>query len=356
MKKDFGSDERSAVAAKSAAAELAFAPVMFQASRALRDLGILEALLDHEEEGRSLDELVLERGLSRYGLSVLLDAGLSIGLVRMEAERFFLTKTGYFWIRDPMTRVNADFINDVCYQGMFHLHEAIESGKPAGLRMFGDWPTIYSGVFELPDDVRQSWFAFEHYHSDRVFPAALPIVFANEPASILDIGGNTGKWALACTEHDPDVRVTIVDLPRQIEAALDNAKAAGVGDRIDGVVVDLLDASQELPKNRDAIWMSQFLDCFSEPEIVSILTRVRESMNADSRVYILETYWDRQKFTASSYSLNGTSLYFTCLANGNSRMYHSEDMRDLIREAELEVEQEYDNLGVSHTLTICRKA
>jgi len=181
-------------------------------------------------------------------------------------------------------------------------------------------------------------------------------VFANEPASILDIGGNTGKWALACTEHDPDVRVTIVDLPRQIEAALDNAKAAGVGDRIDGVVVDLLDASQELPKNRDAIWMSQFLDCFSEPEIVSILTRVRESMNADSRVYILETYWDRQKFTASSYSLNATSLYFTCLANGNSRMYHSEDMRDLIREAELEVEQEYDNLGVSHTLTICRKA
>jgi hypothetical protein len=78
-------------------------------------------------------------------------------------------------------------------------------------------------------------------------------------------------------------------------------------------------------------------------------------MSAESRVYILEAYWDRQKFSASSYSLNATSLYFTCLANGNSRMYHSEDMYQLIREAALEVEAEHDNLGVSHTLTICRK-
>ena len=355
MKKDFGSDEKSALEAKSAAAELAFAPMMFQASRALRDLGILEALVEHDEDGRSFDELVSASKVSRYGVSVLLDAGLSIGLVRMESERFFLTKTGSFWIRDPMTRVNTDFINDVCYRGMFHLREAIESGKPAGLQVFGDWPTIYERVLDLPERVQESWFAFDHYYSDLVFPLALPIVFANKPASIMDIGGNTGKWALACTRHDPDVKVTIVDLPKQIKIAMQNAQDAGVGDRVDGVMVDLLDASQELPKDRDVIWMSQFLDCFSKPEIVSILSRAREAMNADSRVYILEAYWDRQKFSASSYSLNATSLYFTCLANGNSRMYHSEDMHQLIREAGLEVEHEHDNLGVSHTLTICRK-
>jgi len=355
MKRDFGSDEKSALEAKSAAAELAFAPMMFQASRALRDLGILEALVEHGRDGRSLDELVSELRLPRYGVSVLLDAGLSIGLVRMESERFFLTKTGYFWIRDPMTRINTDFINDVCYQGMFHLREAIESGNPAGLQVFGNWPTIYEGLFELPDNVQDSWFAFEHYYSDLVFPAVLPIVFANKPASLLDIGGNTGKWALACTAYDPDIRVTIVDLPTQIEVAMRNAEEAGVGDRVDGLAVNLSDASQPLPKDQDVIWMSQFLDCFSKPDIASILTRVRHAMNTDSRVYILEAYWDRQKFSASSYSLNAMSLYFTCLANGSSRMYHSEDMHQLIREAALDVEAEYDNLGVSHTLTICRK-
>jgi len=355
MKKDFGSDERSALEAKSTAAELAFAPMMFQAARALRDLGILEALVEHDQDGLCLDELASECGLSRYGVSVLLDAGLSIGLVRMESERFFLTKTGYFWIRDSMTLANTNFVNDVCYEGMFHLREAIESGNPAGLQVFGDWPTIYAGLFELPDNVQESWFAFDHYYSDLVFPGVLPIVFAHKPASILDIGGNTGKWALACTAHDPEVKVTVVDLPKQIKVAMQHAEEAGAGDRVDGVTVNLSDASQELPKARDVIWMSQFLDCFSESEIVSILTRVREAMNADSRAYILEAYWDRQKFSASSYSINATSLYFTCLANGNSRMYHSEDMHHLIREAGLEVEQEHDNLGVSHTLTICRK-
>ncbi|MCH5690731.1 hypothetical protein LWM68_44790 [Niabella sp. W65] len=36
---------------------------------------------------------------------------------------------------------------------------------------------------------------------------------------MLEIGGNTGKWALASTKFDPDVRITIVDLPGQAAMA-----------------------------------------------------------------------------------------------------------------------------------------
>jgi len=78
-------------------------------------------------------------------------------------------------------------------------------------------------------------------------------------------------------------------------------------------------------------------------------------MDEHSSLYILELFWDRQKYEASSYSLNATSLYFTCLANGNSRMYHSTDMYRMIEAAGLSVEESTDHIGISHTLVRCRK-
>jgi hypothetical protein len=125
--------------------------------------------------------------------------------------------------------------------------------------------------------------------------------------------------------------------------------------RVDCFAVDLLDECQALPAGYDAIWMSQFLDCFSEEQIHSILTRAVRAMDDHSSLYILELFWDRQTYEASSYSLNATSLYFTCLANGNSRMYHSTDMYRMIESAGLRVEESTDHIGISHTLVKCRK-
>jgi cyclopropane fatty-acyl-phospholipid synthase-like methyltransferase len=154
----------------------------------------------------------------------------------------------------------------------------------------------------------------------------------------------------------PDLEVTIVDLPDTLNAAQKNITDKGLESRIRFFAADMLDPDKELPAGFDAIWMSQFLDCFSEAQIISILTRAARSMHEGSYLYILELFWDRQKYEASSYSLNATSLYFTCLANGNSRMYHSTDMFRLIREAGLEIVESTDHIGISHTLVKCRLA
>jgi hypothetical protein len=101
--------------------------------------------------------------------------------------------------------------------------------------------------------------------------------------------------------------------------------------------------------------MSQFLDCFSEEEVVSILSRAAKAMDEGTKLYIMETFWDRQKFETASYCLAQTSIYFTALANGNSKMYYSEDMFRCIREAGLEVETIHDGLGMGHSLVVCKR-
>jgi ubiquinone/menaquinone biosynthesis C-methylase UbiE len=277
-------------------------------------------------------------------------------LVTLSDERYHLTKTAHFILHDRMTQVNLEFTGNFCYQGLSQLKDSVKNGKPMGLSLYGDGDTLYPFISNLPEPAKSSWFNFDHFYSDKAFKESLPMVFANKPKLLLDIGGNTGKWALQCVHHDEDVRIKILDLPNQLATMRKNIEEQGMSDRIEGISVDMLDPAQELPEGADAIWMSQFLDCFAEDEILTILKNCAKVMGEDSRLYILELFWNRQMFEAAAFSLNCISLYFTCFANGNSRMYHSKDMHNLIAQADLTVVEEQDNVGVGHTLLVCRRS
>ena len=344
----------SAVDAISEAQKIAYAPIMFQASRLLCELGILSLIEKSGDQGLSLNTIANELELSEYGVDVLLSMGLSARLVFKQDEHFVITKIGYFLLNDEMTQVNMAFTHDVCYQAMFHLEKAIKDGTPAGLKVFGEWDTVYQGLTSLPEPVQKSWFDFDHFYSDGAFPDALKKVFAEKPETLYDVGGNTGKWSLACASFDEDVKVTILDLPGQLEVAGKNIHEAGFSNRVNGFAIDLLDKTQDFPGRADAIWMSQFLDCFSPDEIVSILKRAVTAMDEKSHLFIMETLWDKQSFEAASYSLNATSLYFTAVANGNSRMYGEKQFIQLIQAAGLDVEEQTDGIGFCHTLFKCR--
>ncbi|MDG3087525.1 class I SAM-dependent methyltransferase [Vibrio hannami] len=343
-------DPFNAFEAKTEAQKLSFAPVVFHTARTLRDLNILEALDKAGSNGLSAEEISEQTDVSVYGVKVLLDMALSAHIVLWKKPNYVLANLGHFLLHDGMTNANLDFTADVCYAAMMHLTEAIKEGTPAGLKELGDWETIYQGLSQLPEKAKQSWFAFDHFYSDRSFPVLLETVFKEKPGSLVDIGGNTGKWAIQCCNYDKDVKVTIVDLPQQLEMAKKNAEENGFSDRISGYPANMLDKSQTLPEGADVWWMSQFLDCFSPMEILNILKKVRQTMKQDATVYILELFWDAQKYEAASYSLNATSLYFTCLANGNSRFYRSEDFLEIVREAGFAVEKHTDNIGLGHTL------
>lgn len=359
LEKAYTQESLSARDAQAKAELIAWGPVVFQASRLMIRFGILDMLRD-SEEGLTRQEISEKTNLSDYAVKCLLEASLCIGtvLVNAETDRFQLSKTGWFLLNSPFTRANIDFNHDVNYEGWFRLEESLLSGKPEGLRHFGSWPTVYEGLSELPSQVQQSWFGFDHFYSDASFPQALRLVFDKyKVRSLYDVGGNTGKWAMQCVAYSQDAEVTILDLPQQIRMMQENVKGKKGAERIKGYGINLLDKQAYFPQREgglDAIWMSQFLDCFSMKEIVSILTRAKAAMTKDTRIFIMETLWDRQRYTTAAFSLTMTSLYFTAIANGNSKMYNTEDMERCINEAGLEVEAIHDALGLGHSILVCR--
>lgn len=348
----FSHDKHTALQAKQEAQRIAFGPFIFQAAKAMRDLGVLSAVEAAGDEGLALDAIEARTGLSRYAARVLAEAGLGIGALVLDGDRFVLTRLGWYLLNDRMTQVNMDFTQDVNYKGLFHLQDSLREGRPAGLKELApDAGTIYEALATLPQQARESWFNFDHYYSDNSFQTVLPIIFSQPVGSVLDVGANTGKWAIACAGHDPDVRVTMCDLPGQLAQARAHIHARGLADRVAEYPIDILRPDTALPDGHDVIWMSQFLDCFSEDEIVMILRKAARVMTPATRLYIMETYWDRQRFENAAFCLQQTSLYFTCMANGNSQMYHSSVLHQCIERAGLVVAEEVDGVGISHTVT-----
>lgn len=341
--------------------QIAFAPLTFQAARVALERGVLAAVEKSRKVGITAAEVAAQTGFSLYAARVLLEGCLSLDLVQyQEGEpnehgangRYRLTLSGKLLLHDPLVRTNMRFVNDVCYRGAIDLERSLDEGKPVGLRALGEWPTIYQGLSQLSEPAKTSWFDFDHLYSDTVFPALLERVLGSKPKRLLDVGGNTGKWALLCTKADPDVEITILDHAGQTAVAADNASAAGLGARIQTCSLDLLDHTRDFPTGFDVVWMSQFLDCFPESDITALLRRGRAALNPDGILYVLESYWDRQASDIGRNAVTALSLYFTCIANGTSRMYHSDDLRHCVREAGLRIESESE-LG-SHTLFVCR--
>ncbi|HYX36053.1 MAG TPA: class I SAM-dependent methyltransferase [Oligoflexus sp.] len=335
------------------AQKLAFAPVSFMVCMAMKRMGILAALEESVGDGLSIGAAAERLDLSPYAIRVLFESALAMGALRQQDDQFHLTKLGHVLAMDTMTAVNFDFIYDVCFKGLFHLEEALKTGQPAGLKELGPWPTLYEGISELPEHIRQSWLAFDHYYSDSAFAAALPMIFAEEVHHLLDIGGNTGRFARSCLTTRSQLKVTIADLPSQIGLAEAQTHEEPWRQRLSYHPVDLLAPHATLPSGFQAVWMSQFLVCFGEEDVVRILQLARSSLTPGGRLFILDTFWDRQP-KVPAYCLLQTSPYFTAIANGQSKMYDTRTIVRLTHQAGFRLENIIDNLGISHSLMVLR--
>lgn len=343
------------VDAKSLAQRIAFAPLTFQAVRAMLSFGLIK-IIDASPDGLTLEEIKKECAQSHYTITTLLEVGLFTDIFELDGERYKTTKTAQCFLYDTMTKVNMDFVQDVCYEGAFYLKDSFQNARPEGLKVFGNWPTVYEGLSSLPQKVKQSWFAFDHFYSDNAFTDVIKIIMSRSPRRVFDVGCNTGKFESAFFSSGFSGEVTLVDLPQQLAVAKKNMVEKGYDKQCVFYPADVLKAETVLPQNPDAVLMSQFLDCFSAEQIISIIKKAAAVMGPQTRLYILEPFWNEQRFQAAKLSLTHTSLYFTAIANGVSKMYSSSEMESFVEAAGLKLAKKHSDIGAhEYTLLECSK-
>ncbi len=330
------------------AQNIAFAPLTFQAVATMLDLGILKLLASSPS---SVEKVMKELKLSEYIVTTLFDVATAAKLIDKKGDLYELTDLAEAFLYDEMTIANFNFTKDVCYLGASELTESFVSEKPVGLhKFFSDAETIYPIVPKLPESVKKSWYDFDHFYSNDCFDEILKIMFKDSPKNIYDIGGNTGNFEKTCVRYNSECKVTMFDLPVNREAAIKNVNS----DRLTFRAMDVL--KDEFPEMDGAVFMSQFLDCFSKAQIITILNKVAKVVTANSRIYILEPFVDNQVYPGAAYALSHISLYFTAMANGVSKMYNEYEMLDLIEKSDLKLVKKYYDIGKhSYTLLECMK-
>ena len=328
-----------------------FAPLAFQALSAMLELGIIELL-----DKNPLTELEIMNflNLDEYTVRTLLQIGIANGIIQTKDNCYGLTKMGSLFLYDDMTKVNFNYVKDVCYLGASELTNSFKEQKPKGLQKFwGNYPSIYPVLPDLPNKMKQSWYEFDHLYSDNCFEEVFSII-TQKYKSIYDIGGNTGKFEELCLKHSKNFDITMFDLKTNIDKAKNNSKLKNCKFH----PINVLDKNPNyLNMKNSAILMSQFLDCFSKKDIVKILTDIKQYIDESSALYILEPYTDMQKFEGAEYSLIHTSLYFTCMANGVSKFYTLKEMKELILKSGFTVNKYYNDIGsYNYTLLECKKS
>lgn len=331
------------------AQRIAFAPLMFQAVNSIIEFGILKSV---DTKPHSKTELMQELNLNEYTVTTLLEAAEVIGIIeKNEKKEYSSTQLGQAFLYDEMTKVNFEYVRDVCYRGAESLTESFQKGSCEGFKkLFPKADTIYPYLTKLPAKMQRSWYGFDHYYSDCCFDIVYKII--SDSKKIFDIGANTGKFERLCLKKNPNIDITMVDLPDNIEYVRNDKELEGCK----FFSTNVLDEKSDFPQISGAVLMSQFLDCFSKEQIIFILKRIALNSSADTKVYILEPFIDRQRFEGAKFSLIHTSLYFTCMANGKSKMYSYSDMEEMINQSGWKISSVYDEIGAhDYTFLECVK-
>lgn len=105
--------------------------------------------------------------------------------------------------------------------------------------------------------------------------------------TMLDIGGSHGFYAATLCRRHPQLRATILELPRAAEFAKPLLDREGLGDRIGYRAESVLTADLGV-EQWDLVLISQLVHHFSEATNVELMQRVARSLRAGGTVAVLE--------------------------------------------------------------------
>jgi hypothetical protein len=142
--------------------------------------------------------------------------------------------------------------------------------------------------------------------------------------SVVDVGGGTGAMLAELLRKRPEIRGTLVDLPRTVALSDETFQTAGVAERVTTVGQSFFDP---LPTGADIYMLRGILNDWPDAEARAILSRCAEAARPNGRVMVLGG--------VSTDDARRSLVIEMVLCGGKHRTVT--EFRELAREAGLEV-------------------
>jgi predicted O-methyltransferase YrrM len=284
---------------------------------------------------QSLDELRRELELAERPAVVLATALRACGLLAVDSvgrlvltdlAREHLTPGGAFDVGDYLGLAAAS-------PGVLEMVARLRSNRPAGAE------AAEAGAAFIYRDGLES--AMEREASARHLTLALagraknvaPVLASRAPLEgarvLLDVGGGTGIYSIACLQQFPGLRAIVFDRPEVLKVAAEMAAAYGVVDRLECRAGDMF--RDPLPSPVDAVLLSNILHDWDVPECRTLIKRCAAALAPAGRLLIHDVFLNDALDGPLPIALYSAALF--CLTEG--RAYSAAEYRAWLAEAGL---------------------
>jgi hypothetical protein len=283
---------------------------------------------------RTVAELRGELGLEERPAHVLVTALRAMRLVAAdEAGRLVLSELAREHLVPGRPFDVSDYVGLAADSpGVLHLVERLRSNRPANAR---------------PDDAGKAFIYREGLESAMEEEAAArrltlslagrarnvaPLLAERVPLGsarvLLDVGGGTGLYSIACLQRHPQLRAVVWDRPAVLRVAAEQATAHGVADRLECRPGDMF--ADRVPE-ADVVLLSNVLHDWDVPQCRALLGRCAAALPAGGRLLVHDVFLNDALDGPLPVALYSAALF--CLTEG--RAYSAAEYRAWLAEAGL---------------------
>jgi predicted O-methyltransferase YrrM len=175
--------------------------------------------------------------------------------------------------------------------GVLEMLERLRTNRPAGADADEGATFIYrdgiESAMEAEASARHLTLALCG-RAKNVAPVLAQRAELDDAKLLLDVGGGTGIYAIACLQKHPNLRAVVLDRPEVLKVAAEFAEEYGVSDRLELQPSDMF--TDEFPAGADAILLSNILHDWDVPECEQLVQRCAEALVPGGRLLIHDVF------------------------------------------------------------------
>ncbi len=291
----------------------------FQVLLAATRIGLFRALGAGPD--RTVEELRDELKIPDHSLRALLLACTSLGLIVRRKHNGAYRNAKVIGQAMTSTQAGSKYVaqleawNYLMYKPFYFLTESLQQGKNIGLQVFpGTGDTLYD---RLEDDSTGKRFFYQWMNTFKGVPDSI-VEALRETHHLLDVGGGDAGNAIELVRQLPNLKITIVDLPRACEIAAANVAAAGLSGRIEtSVTQDFI--GEDFPDSVDAILFAHIFNIYSDDINRALVEKSARALLQGGKLLIYNMVSADSQ--TGDWHAGFMSLYFQALATGSGFVY-----------------------------------
>ncbi len=253
---------------------------MFTAVR----LGLFDRL---ENQSQSSESLAANLNVNPSALARLLDGCVGLRLLVRDSVGYRNTPTASRYLSSASRNTLAGYItysDQSLYALWSHLDDAVREGTNRWEQSFGSRNALFDHYFR-DESATRSFLGGMHGFGQISSHSVIRAFDLSGFAHLADLGGATGHLAIAACEAYPNLRATVLDLPRVEPYARAHIGSSGLGSRIEFIAGDFF--AGQLPP-ADIYALGRIIHDWSEQKITPLLQKIFDTLPEEGGLLIAE--------------------------------------------------------------------